>query len=135
FTKTESELETHRDKWIYFLKNLMDFDEIPAILNEPVFERAFTTAEVARMSKLEYERYDRDRMIYWDNNAAIYTAEYEGHEAGLAKGLAEGMEIGMEKGVEIGKIEIARNMKKEGFDVSMIVKMTGLSPDEIERLD
>ena len=115
FTKTESELVTHQDKWFYFLKNLTSFEDIPAILREPVFERAFTTAEVAKMSRQDHQRYEADRMVYWTNNAAFHTAITEGEEK--------------------VKIEIARNMKKEGFDVSMIVKMTGLSPEEIERLD
>ena len=37
FTKTESELETHQDKWYFFLKNLSSFRQIPAILREPIF--------------------------------------------------------------------------------------------------
>jgi len=32
------------------------------------------------------------------------------------------------------KIEIAQNMKKEGFDPAVIAKMTGLPVSEIERL-
>nr|VFK51567.1 MAG: PD-(D/E)XK nuclease family transposase [Candidatus Kentron sp. TC] len=35
FTKQERELETHFDKWLYFLKNLENFGHIPAILDEP----------------------------------------------------------------------------------------------------
>ena len=37
FNKQEHELETHFDKWVYFLKHLEDFDHIPVILNEPIF--------------------------------------------------------------------------------------------------
>jgi len=111
FTKSESELETHQDKWFYFLKNLTSFDDIPAILCEQVFERAFTTAEVARMSKQEYFLYEMDRKAYWDNNSALYTARLE------------------------GIIEIARKMKTDGVDPKIIAKYTGLSPEEIERLE
>ena len=32
-------------------------------------------------------------------------------------------------------LEIARNMKQEGFDTAIITKMTGLTSVEIERLD
>ena len=123
FIKTEEELETHQDKWFYFLKNLTSFDEIPAILREPVFEQAFATAEVARMSRQEYQRYEADRMVYWTNNAAFHTAITEGEEKGRAEGKAE------------EKIEIARNMKIKGLDTPLISEMTGLSPEEIERLD
>jgi len=81
----------------------------------PIREQAFATAEIARMSRQEHQRYEADRMVYWTNNAAFHTAITEGEEK--------------------IKIEIARNMKKEGFDVSMILKMTGLSQKEIKRLD
>jgi len=127
FKKAESELETHRDKWLYFLKNLSSFDDIPAIFHEPVFEQAFETAEVARMDKQEYQRYIADRKVYWDNYSAYHTAVTEGEEKGRAEGRAEGRAD--------EKIDIARNMKKEGFDQTMITKMTGLSPEEIEQLD
>jgi len=44
------ELKTHFNKWVYFLKKLETFDDIPAILKEPIFEKAFKTAEVANMT-------------------------------------------------------------------------------------
>jgi len=56
----------------------------------------------------------------------IETAENKGIAKGRAKGKAEGK---AER-----DIEIARNMKREGFDPAMIVKMTGLSLKEINRL-
>ena len=33
------------------------------------------------------------------------------------------------------RFEIARNMKREGFDTAIVAKMTGLSRAEIEQLD
>jgi len=42
---------------------------------------------------------------------------------------------GFRRGRAEEKVEIARNMKNEGFDMAMIIKMTGLSPEEIERLN
>ena len=50
FTNTESELDDRKDKWCYFLKNLEEFDQIPAIFRDPVFEQAFATAELARLN-------------------------------------------------------------------------------------
>ena len=60
----------------------------------------------------------------------------------MEKGKEEGIEIGMEKGkeegIEIGKeeekIKTAENMKKEQINTSIIVKITGLSPEDIEKL-
>ena len=123
FTKTESELETHKDKWLYFLKNLSDFKQIPTILQEPVFEKAFATAEVAAMSKDELFSYEVSQMDQWTNYAVWETRM----KKALKKSQTEG---------ETQKtIEIARNMKKDGIDSKTIAKYTGLSPEEIERLE
>ncbi|VFN07748.1 MAG: conserved hypothetical protein (putative transposase or invertase) [Candidatus Kentron sp. G] len=52
FYKQEHELETRFDRWIYFLKNLPDFDHIPAILDEPLFQKAFRIAELANLTRV-----------------------------------------------------------------------------------
>jgi predicted transposase/invertase (TIGR01784 family) len=114
FSKTESELETRQDKWYFFLKNLAGFQQIPAILREPVFERAFETAEIANMSPEESLVYESHLKAYRDNESALSTAKREG--------IAE------------GKAEIARSMKKDGMSIVLIAKHTGLSENEIERL-
>ena len=130
FTKTESELETRQDKWLYFLQNMESFTSLPSIFREPVFERAIETAEIAAMNKDELLQYEMSRMVQWDNYAVMKTA--------VDDGIREGIRLGQTKGRAEGrteeKIEIARNMKKEGFDMTMIIKMTGLSPGEIDRL-
>jgi len=60
FIKSESELKTRQDKWFYFLKNLPDLDDIPSIMKENVFKKAFHTAELAVMPVNERERYEHD---------------------------------------------------------------------------
>jgi hypothetical protein len=50
----------------------------------------------------------------------------------------EGIKIGEKRGVEIGekrgKIETAKNMLKKGFEIAVIVELTGLKRKEIEKL-
>ncbi len=135
FTKTEAELETHRDKWLYFLKNLSCFDHIPTILREPVFERAFETAEIAQMNTNEQVCYEASLKTYRDNYAVMETARTEGWDKGRAEGEAVGKIEGIIKGKIEGKIEVARNLKKLGVDKKMIAQGTGLSIEEIERLE
>ena len=50
----------------------------------------------------------------------------------LDKILEEGELKGIEKGIEKGKIETARNMMLEGIEVSVIVKVTGLTLEQLE---
>jgi len=134
FKKTESELQTHRDKWHYFLKNLSGFEQIPSILQEPIFERAFATAELARMSKPELQTYEAHLKAYRDNYAVMETKLNEGIRLGLQQGIEQGIEIGEAKGEAQKAIDIARNMKAKGLDLDLIAEMTGLSPEEIKSL-
>jgi predicted transposase/invertase (TIGR01784 family) len=126
FKKKESELETRRDKWLYFLRNLDSFDDIPAIFREPIFERAFETAEIARMTRNELLGYEAHLKALRDNHAVWTTA--------LRKATSEARVEGMEMGRAEEKFEIARNLKQEGLNVVLIAKTTGLSEAEIEQL-
>jgi hypothetical protein len=74
FNKQENELTTRFEKWIYFLKNLEDFSEIPAILNEPIFQEAFEVARVANFDQKELGEYQESYKNYNDLNNVIDSA-------------------------------------------------------------
>ena len=86
FQKTEEELETIVDKWLYALKNLPRLLERPKALQDRIFKKFFDVAEIANLSKEEYVKYLESEKVYYDNDGAIRTAEAKG----LAKGRAEG---------------------------------------------
>ncbi len=62
----------------------------------------------------------------------------KGREDGIKIGKADGIKIGKADGIKIGKadgiLEVAKNMKKLGFDIRDIVNSTGLSEAEIEAI-
>ena len=118
FTKNEDELENHFDKWIYFLKKLEGFESIPAILQEPIFEKAFNVAEIANMTHEQYEFYQESLLTYIEVKEFVKTATSEGKE----------------KGRQDREIEIARDLKKLGVAIDIIMKSTGLSEEEINEL-
>lgn len=118
FTKQEHELETRFDKWCYFLKNLQSFDNIPAILNEPIFQKAFKTAELANMTAEQRDRYEQSLINYWDMNAIIDTA----------------VEEAVEEAVQEKQMEIAENLLQTGMDDTTIAAVTGLDLDLIKEL-
>jgi PD-(D/E)XK nuclease family transposase len=66
FTKEKHELETQFDKWCYFLKNLETMDAIPAILNEPIFNKAFDVASLSNMDKNDYILYQISKSKKYD---------------------------------------------------------------------
>ena len=66
FRKTEDELVTMYDKWLFVLKNLSRLFERPAALQERVFKRLFEQAETARFTPDEARVYEESLKHYRD---------------------------------------------------------------------
>ena len=114
FDKTEDELVTLYDKWLYVLKNLSRLDERPAALKEKVFTKLFKEAEIAKFTPTELKEYEDSLKAYRDVKNSIDTA--------------------LEKGREEKAIQIAKKMLDAGMDIDTIINMTDLSKSEIEKL-
>ncbi|WP_211220179.1 Rpn family recombination-promoting nuclease/putative transposase [Hugenholtzia roseola] len=120
FNLKENELKTKFDKWCYFLKNLESFDHIPSILNEPIFQKAFGTAELAGLSAEQRAIYEENLIQYWGMKSAIETARetaIEEREIEIAKSLLEtrlsNKEISKHTGLTVEQVEALRNEKKQ----------------------
>ena len=114
FQKTEEELETIADKWLYALKNLPRLLERPKALQDRIFKKFFDVAEIANLSKDEYVKYLESEKVYYDNDGAIRTAE--------AKGRAK------------ERMSNAKALLANGIPLEVIVKSLHLSDDEALRL-
>ena len=130
FDKTEDELVTLYDKWLYVLKNLSRLDERPATLKEKVFTKLFEEAEIARFTPTELKEYEDSLKAYRDVKNSIDTALEKGREEGRVEGRAEGRE----EGKNLKAIQIAKKMLAAGMDIDTIINMTDLSKSEIEKL-
>ena len=130
FNKTLEELETLYEKWLYALKNLYKLTQRPKELCDKVFDRLFEEAEIAKFTPQEMREYEASKMAYRDIKNSIDTAKQEGKQ----EGLAEGMELGMEKGMNQKALDIARNMLADGVDINLIMKYSGLTQEQIEKL-
>ena len=118
FDKTEDELVTLYDKWLYVLKNLSRLDKRPAALKEKVFTKLFEEAEIARFTPTELKEYEDSLKAYRDVKNSIDTA----------------LEKGREEGKNLKAIQIAKKMLAAGMDIDTIINMTDLSKSEIEKL-
>ena len=118
FHKTEEELETMTDKWLYALKNLPRLLERPAALQERIFGKFFEVAEIGNLPKEEYAKYWESEKIYYDNDGAIRTAEAKGREEGRAE----------------ERMVNARSLKENGVPVEVIAKSLGLTLEQIASL-
>ena len=137
FTKTEAELETLFDKWLYVIRNLASLMERPRALQEKVFQHLFEAAEIAKFDKKERYEYEESLKAYRDLFSVIETAELRGEKRGEEKGRAEGLKEGLAQGlreVERNKISTARKMKQLGIALADIVIVSGLSEEEIQQL-
>ena len=130
FTKTEDELETMFDKWMFVLHNLGRLLDRPKALQDRVFQKLFEQAEIARYSESERWQYFESQKEYWDNYSIMTTALNKG----LAQGRAEGRAEGFAEGEAKANRENARRMKTKGYPLEDIAEVTGLSPEEVERL-
>jgi predicted transposase/invertase (TIGR01784 family) len=130
FVKTEAELKTDLDKWLFVLKNISRMDKLPAYLRKPMFEKLFDIAEYTNLTKEERNMYDSSLKYKWDNKNVLDHA--------ISEAEAKGIEKGIEQGFEQGKLEeareIAREMKRDGLPIAQISKFTRLTVEEIERL-
>ncbi len=125
FQKTEDELVTMTDKWLYALKHLPDLLERPKALQDRIFKKFFDVAEIAALSKEEYAKYWESEKVYYDNDGAIRTAEAKG----LAKGRAEGEAKRAKE-----RLANAKALLDNGVPLEVIVKSLHLSDDEAATL-
>lgn len=134
FNKSEDELVTLYDKWLYVLKNLSRLDKRPVALKERVFSKLFEEAEIAKFTKTELREYEDSLKAYRDIKNSLDTAMEQGFEKGREEGRAEGREEGRAEGADQQKLDTARMMLDNGEPVDKIALYTGLSHDEIENM-
>ena len=142
FVKTEDELVTMFDKWMFVLHNLYRLWERPKALQDRVFQKLFDQAEIARYSEIERRQYEDSKKVFWDNYSVIKTARdkgvLEGIQKGIQQGIQQGLQQGLQQGVQKGvlqeKAETVQRMKAKGFSAEDISEIAGLTVEEVEEL-
>lgn len=118
FKLKEEDLKSNVEKWLYFLKHLEDFNELPNILNQPIFQKAFERAKEANLTSEERDAYEESLKSYRDSINVIDTARKEGRE----------------EGQQVKAFEVARKMAAKGMSLEDIQDLTGLSKEELDQL-
>ena len=143
----KEECTTFLDCWIYNLKHMETLEKMPFEAQHKIFKRLAEIADSKSLTKEEQEKYDNSMMVMWDNYAVYKHAEEKGMEKGIEKGRKEGKEEGKEegrkegieegivKGVKKRNKEIALNLLAYNTPIDVIAKSTGLSIDEIKKLE
>jgi len=102
------------EEWIYYLNT----GDIPDTATAPGLDEARQRLKLDRMTKEELNAYYRhlDNIVILRDN--IFTERAEGRAEGERE----------------ARIEIARNLKKAGIPVEVIVKSSGLTVDEVKKI-
>jgi predicted transposase/invertase (TIGR01784 family) len=114
FGKTEAQLTTLTDKWIYFIKNAEALDLIPASVNDDGLKSAYEEADKHLWTKEELEEYEYARMRETDEITREMLVE--------------------EKAKRDRDIEIAVNSILAGLQNDLIAQITGLTIERIQEL-
>lgn len=142
FQKTEDQLDTMFDKWLYAIKHMASLMDRPAALRDSVFRHLFEAAEIARFNPQERMSYEESLKIYRDWFSVMKTAqikgEAEGFERGMQQGMQQGIQQGIQQGMQQGKSEtmlkVAAHLKSLNMPMEKIKEITGLSEEEIKNM-
>jgi len=85
FTKSEKDLKTIQDKWLYFIKNAGSLEYVPKNLSEEI-EKAYQIANEANFSEEELELQSRKREWVYIQKVSIESALKTGKAEGNVEG-------------------------------------------------
>jgi len=134
FNKPEENLSSRLDKWLFFIKNLEDFQSIPSIFSDEIFVKAFEKAELAKFGQEEMDNYESSLKVYRDLYSVIDSAFIEGKSEGIEEGRLEGLQVGRQEGLQESKRDMAKLLKDNGAQVDLIILTTGFTEEEINLL-
>ena len=93
-------------------------ERLPDELNNQLFQKLKSIVEIERMSANERLEYELSLAVERDLLSAIDASFEDGEEKGIKKGIKK----------------VALSMKQSGIPLSEIIKLTGLTSEEIEQL-
>ncbi len=109
------------DEWIYFLKN----GEVQEGFSAKGLPEAKEKLDEMKMSETERKAYQKYLKRLRDIASEQHTKMADAEEM---------IRESINKGRKESQLEIAKSMKEDGFSIEVIVKYTGLTKEEIEKL-
>lgn len=127
-----SKVRNSLDRWVAFLTrwDLLRSTSLPAELDDPALKKAIHVLDVMNLNIEERELYEGHLKWLRAEASALKKAFDKGIAKGEAMGRAEGEALGKRK----EKMEIAKNLLKQGCSLEIVQTATGLSAEEISSL-
>ena len=122
FNKSETELTTIIDQWVYFIKNAENLEVIPNNVKDEGLKNAYEDANKHNWTKEELDAYDYVLMREQDDRGRISFA--------LKKGIKEGVKEGTSK----AQSDIAKSLLSSGLPIEEVAKHTQLTMEQVQKL-
>ena len=119
---TEAECMDIFDCWIYIVKNMNMFEQMPFSEKYPVFRKLAEIGDLRKLTREVLELYDENIK----NMRDIYATRKFDEKKGMAKGMA--------KGIEKEKIATARRLLSMGLSDEQVSTATELPLEEIQKM-
>ena len=110
------------DCWIYIVKNMNMFEQMPFSEKYPVFRKLAEIGDLRKLTREELELYDEDIKNMRDIYATRKFDEKKGMEKGMAKGMAK------------EKLATARRLLSMGLSDEQVSTATELPLEEIQKM-
>jgi len=126
FNKTEEELKTGFDIWLFILKNMHSLKACPVSIQGEIFDKLFDLAELKKLTKDEMEKYNKSVSEYYDVQLCMNFA--------AKKGIEQGIEKGRQEGFEESKTAIIKKSIQMNLPLNVIIELTGYTEEQILRI-
>ena len=124
----KNELEIEKNKYLLMLD--MEIKDIKKLPKDKVVKEYMEKIEKLNNDPMFINWITKEKDEQMIKNTQLYNATQEGINIGISQGMKQGINQGMKQ----EKIEIAKNLLEQNVDISIIMSATGLTKEEIEKL-
>lgn len=128
----------------YFLIRVNEFNDVATtpieewldyLKNGRIKDDTTTPGLAEAREKLQYMQMSRADQLAYERHLDALAVQSDAFDTARREGRAEGLEEGRAEGIAEGRADVARKMKEMGSSVDFIIQVTGLSAEELEKLD
>ena len=116
------------------MKYMHKLSDVPYNFEDYLLGRLFFAAELANMTIVERENYEKSMRTELDRIAELDFAREAGKAEARAEGLAQGKAEGLAQGKAEGLAQAAKAMLEEKLPPAVISKCTGIPEEKLKEL-
>ena len=129
FIQKNPDAESDLNQWLWLIVGKEEKIKMAKKENKKI-KKAIEIIDEMSMDEKEWELYESRRRAIMNYNTGMKNSKMQGIEEGIEIGRADGLA----KGEIQAKRETAKNLLDLGVEVDKIIKATGLSKEEIEKI-